>query len=236
MARRRFHRSAPDRGWIVGQMGPTAMVPTNGADDSTRFFTLFDFADIDPESLGRIDADKSDWFIKRVILDIGFRARLDGLNESDVVRFVQWGMGTIGVENGTELEGANSGAGFPVIGAEAYNLWSRLFQTGVMPAYHLPVIPYAIGNPSNEFGVAIVQVSENDASGGGDPAGWTLTATPYGSALQHFDFTVSNAGLRNNQVCGLAFTLTRGPLIAWEDGDACDVTVFYRVLMQKRRA
>lgn len=231
MARRRFHRVAPDRGWVVGHGGPTTL-SANGGDNTTYFFDLFDFADIDPEALtGRIEQDKSDWFVKRVILNIAWAAFIDGLGARDHTRFAEWAVGTMSTANATELQ-ANS---HELIGPEAYNLWSRLFQTGVRPVYMPGVIPYSNHNPINELAISVNPLTNNAADN--DEAGW-LAAFPWaGESFVREDFSVSNAGLRNNQSCGLALTLCRGPQgFDWDESDTMSVTWWYQVLVQKRRA
>jgi len=233
--RRRFHRSAPDRGWIVGDNKLTAS-PDGGYDDQSFFFTLFDFADLDPEALtGRIEQDKSDWFVKRVILNLAVQSRCDGLDDADNRRWVEWSMGTASIENAEAMD--TPVPGFAAFGPEAYNLWARQFQSGVLPAYHPGVMYYGVGNPSNEFGIMTVNGNEVPGSGGADPAGSLLMAPYWGPGQKEYDFTVSNAGLRNNQVCGILFTACRGlgPGADWAPNDQLDLRFWYQVLVQKRR-
>lgn len=225
--RRRFHRTSPDRGWIVGQSGPGSITFDTTGDVKTRYFQLFDFADIDPEALtGRIEQDKSDWFVKRVLLNIALSCRLQGLDEGANVRWVEWAMGTASNENAEQME---SSAGFPVIGPEVYNLWSRQFQSGVMPTYMQGVLPYRV-DPTE--GNTVVAVSTT-----GEAAGWLPTAPFWGPAFKTYDFEVSNAGLRNNQSCGLAISMVQGPhpQYSWDEADVLDYTWWYQILVQKRR-
>jgi len=226
--RRRFHKTAPDRGWIVGAFS-NVLNMSNTEPVTTQTYTMFDFADIDPEALtGRIEQDKSDWFVKRVILNLWLSASIDALDETGIVRTVEWAMGTIGVENANALEtDAN-----PLFGSEAYNLWSRQFQSGVMPVYHPGVTPLVISNPSNTFAINSDR-SDNPA----DFAGWQVNAPFWGPAQRAMDFTVSNAGLRNNQVCALAFTLRDDipVLYGWDPADSLRFAAYYQVLVQKRR-
>lgn len=229
MARRKrgFRRSAPDRGWIVGHFSANMSFPSGDPDANTIYRTLFDFADIDPEALtGRIEQDKSDWFVKRAILNIAASARLAGLDEGDVMRTFEWGVGTIGVENAASLVANDT----PVFGAEAYNLWARQFQTGVQPAYHIPVLPYAAVEGTGDIRLAVTSATGSEA------AGWTIMSPVWGPSLRAYDFTVSNAGLRNNQECGIAFTQSQSVTgLSWDEGDTLDVAVWYQILVQKRR-
>lgn len=224
--RRRFHRSAPDRGWVVGQSSVNMTIGVS--EMGTQVLTLFDFADIDPEALtGRIEQDKSDWFIKRVILNGFPMASLDGLADHDSARIFTWAAGTIGVENATEADSTNA----PIIGAEMYNLWSRLFQTGLCPVYHASLLPYAVDTEAPDGGLLTVP-----STSGATPAGWTAAFGWWGPARIKEDFTVSNAGLRNNQVCALAIHcgFGTGPF-DWAEGDNLAMDFTYQVLVQKRR-
>jgi len=232
MARRRkFHRTAPDRGWIVGRISLAQNFPSGDPDDNTQTYTLFDFADIDPEALtGRIEQDKSDWFVKRCILNIASAARLDGLTEGDCARMWSWGIGTMAIENAERVD--TQDPSLPLIGSEVYNLWSRLFQTGCQPAYHVPVLQYAAADPSGTIGLGTVDVGPTAI----DPAGYALMFGIWGPAFRTYDFTVSNAGLRNNQEC--TFAVSQNPSVvghSWDNGDVLDVDVYYQVLVQKRR-
>jgi len=225
--KRRFHATAPDRGWIVG-----AFSGTQGMSDTqpvtTTFLNLFDFADIDPEALtGRIEQDKSDWFVKRVILNIWVSAVLDSLAEDGVFRLVEWACGTIGNENAIAMDND----AVPVLGPEAYNLWSRQFQSGVLPAYHPGLTPLMVSQPANTFAINADR-SDTDVA-----AGWALNGPFWGPAMKEYDFTVSNAGLRNNQVCGIAFSMRDDfpSVYGWDPADSLQFGVTYQVLVQKRR-
>jgi len=217
-------------GWIVGASGPTSLFfPSGDPDSNTAVLNLFDFADIDPEALtGRIEQDKSDWFIKRVILHIKALATCDGLSSYDNTRFFEWAVGTMGVENANSLTADN----YPVWSPETYNLWARLCQTGVMPAYQPAVVPYYLEEVSNTTRIGV-------ASGASATSlGYLMPAPFWGPAMQTFDFTVSNAGLRNNQGFYLVYSqVNEGPATQfnWDEGDLLSVNTHYQVLMQKRR-
>lgn len=233
--KRRFFRktTSPDMGWIVGTAGPTNMnYPAGDPDANSALISLFDFADIDPEALtGRIEQDKSDWFIKRVILHIKAVAVCDGLATYDNTRFFEWGCGVMGNANADEVTTAN----YPVWSPETYNLWARQFQTGVMPAYMPAVVPYGVGNPANELGIATTDAASTTAN---TPAGWLMPAPFWGPAMQTYDFTVSNAGLRNNQGFFVMYAQVQdGPSngFNWDEGDQLLVNTHYQVLLQKRR-
>jgi len=212
-------------GWVVG----SSVVALSGVAPSTNIDFLFDFADIDPEATtGRIEADKSDWFIKRVIADFHTTADLPGLDQNDCVRVVQVGLSTVGVENATAVNDND----FAVFGPEWFNLQSRILRTFTIPAYHFGQLPLSIANPSNYFAVATVDSRQTVDS---DPVGFANVAPWFGPARKELDFEVSNAGLRNNQ--GFCLTVSKYGLqgLPWQDGDDVYVHVAYRVLMQKRR-
>lgn len=227
MSRRRFARSRtkPDMGWIVG----TSAVQVTGPSPGTNIDFLFDFADIDPEATtGRVEADKSDWFIKRVIADLHTTADLPGFDQNDCVRIIQWGLSTVGVENANQVNTAP----ISVFSGEWFNLQSRILRTGTIPAYHFGQIPIAVANPSNY--IAVETVSAGDP-GDSDPAGYANQTPWFGSGRKELDFEVSNAGLRNNQ--GLCLTICTYGLqgLPWASEDTAYVHIAYRVLMQKRR-
>lgn len=226
--RRKWRSSSPDRGWILGQTAGSLTFPAGDPQWHSSFLTLFDFADIDPEALtGRIEQDKSDWFIKRMILNVAAVAELDGLQGNDVMRLWEWGVGSIAVDAANEIIANDP----PVIGPEVANLWARQFQTAVMPAYHQPILPYMVSQPANEFALAV-----DTPTAPGDMAGWTLTALPWGPAFRTFDFTVSNAGLRNNQAVGIAIAQCPAPSgYSWDESDVLRFSFHYQVLLQKRR-
>jgi len=220
-------------GWVVGTSGPSTITfPGGNPQDNSVVIQLFDFADVDPEALtGRIEQDKSDWFIKRVILNICAFAYCEGLGSQDNVRFYEWGIGTMGVENANKVTSEN----YAVWSPETYNLWARQFQTGVAPAYLPATLPFAqdVGEPAYDgFRVAV------DSQSSSVPAGYGAMAPFWGPALHTHDFTVSNAGLRNNQGVYLMYNQCEGPALGvnWEEDDQLLVWTKYQVLLQKRRA
>jgi len=231
VSRRRFARSRPDMGWIVGKGGYSFQ--TDDGNPVTILDFLFDFADIDPEAVtGKIEADKSDWFIKRVILDLYAVAVLDGFDENDSKRFFSIGLSTCGIANGVTITDND----LSVFSPEWYNLQARILQTDVCVAYHTSQIPLAMANPSNNFAVATTLMNQ---SADADPVGWVDQAPFLGTSERHYDLQVSSAGLRNNQ--GMAITIaTESPSfnsmgMAWQPADRLTVQLFYRILMQKRR-
>lgn len=231
MARRRWasRRSSPDMGWVVGNT-QLSLTHSGLSDHTAASITLFDFADIDPEALtGRIEADKSDWFIKRAILNIYAAASLEGLGAGDTARLFAWGLTVANTENTNDLLGTNQ----TVYGPEWYNNQARILRTGLMPAYHAPVLPLAAGSESGTIGVSTILGA---APGAADPVGYSLLFGMWGPAARHEDMVVSNAGLRNNQTVEFYCNTIDASIYGWDGGDALNVELSYQFLMQKRRA
>lgn len=234
MRRRKFYgnRAKPDMGWVVGHTQVNFNRDGGAGDQNTQVIELFDFADVDPEALtGRIEADKSDWFIKRMILNLYAVAQLDGLNQSDTMRLCSWGCATMGAADATD-----TGTGdLAVFGPEWYNRCARILQTGTLPVYHPGFLPYGVGNPSNNIGVLNVNGDEIPANGGAEPVGWGPLAPYWGPSHAVIDVPVSSAGLRNNQVVAFVVSTMDFPGWSWQEGDNLRVKVGYQFLMQKRK-
>lgn len=229
MARRRFasKRSQPDRGWVVGRNEITLVNSTSPQSD---FTTFFDFADIDAEALtGRIEADKSDWFIKRFICDIYASVSFSGVGPTDVARIYSIGLGVIDTPSANTIVNADDS----VISPEAYNSWARLFWTGVKPVYAGGILPSVQNSGEPSPGLH----TEGYTTGTSTLTGWSTTAPFWGPSGYHLDMPITNAGLRNNQVCGAFVHLEDGPSngFNWDSADTLYLSLTYRVLMQKRR-
>jgi len=209
-------------GWVVGSgQNSFAATALDAGFGGALINFLFDFADVDAEAFGRIEQDKSDWFVKRVIIDAYAAASFDGVSPTDTARLWAMGLGVIGVENANEIGAEN----FSVYSAEATNLYARTFRTYSRPVYAAALIGY-----TGDFNVA----TENVTVGG--PSSYGVTSTPWGGSHIRDDFEVSNAGLRNNQACCLHVSMEPGPAsFDWDDQDVLYVQYFYRVLLQKRR-
>jgi len=224
MARRRFNRSktAPDMGWVVGTFA-TSVVEAAGGGNEASIVSLFDFADVDADALtGRIEQDKSDWFVKRVIVDVYAAVSFDGTGPTDVARLWALGLGVVGNADADEISSNNYG----VYSAEATNLYARTFRTYSRPVYAGGIIGY-----TGDFNIATENVTT-----GGPVGGWSTTAPFWGDARIHDDFEVSNAGLRNNQSVVAHISLLNGPgSFDWDVDDVLYLEGQYRVLMQKRR-
>jgi len=209
-------------GWVVGQ--GTFNLEANAGLDDVGVVPLFDFADVDADALtGRIEQDKSDWFVKRFIVDIYAAVSFVNTSPTDVARLWALGVGIIGNSDADVMAIED----FGVYSAEATNLYARTFRTYSRPVYAGGLIGYT-GDQN---------IATENVTTGGPTGGWSTTAPFWGPSSIRDDFEVSNAGLRNNQSCCLQVGLTPGPAsFDWDDGDILYLAYFYRVLMQKRRA
>lgn len=226
MARRYIKsRTTPDMGWVVGTTRIDVLHQNSSADYETSGVFLFDFADVDPEALtGRIEADKSDWFIKRCVIDWAAAVGFANVTPTDVARRFQFGLGTMGIDSVEEVVSND----FPVIGPEVYNVSARTFRTYVGSVYAGCVIP--LGVDADEDNVVMVGTTATSN-------GWGVTAPFWGPAGGHDDFEVSNAGLRNNQGMYWLVSTMPGPAPSydWDTSDVLYMSLTYRVLLQKRR-
>lgn len=210
-------RTAPDMGWIVGTFGFSV---TKSDEDEVTTEALFDFADVDADALtGRIEQDKSDWFVKRVIMDVYAAVSFDNTTPTDTARLWSMAIGIAGNEDAATIAVQNYGVYSP----EATNLYARTFRTYTRPVYASALIPYT----NADFRIATQTDVVNS---------YGVTSTPWGPAMIRDDFEVSNAGLRNNQSCIIQLAQTPGPAgFDWDNLDTLYVQGQYRVLMQKRR-
>lgn len=222
MARRRLHTSkhSPDRGWIVGTFTTStgAIVPNANINGSV---TLFDFADVDAEALtGRIEQDKSDWFVKRVLLDLYPACSFAETEPTDTARVYEVGIGIMGNADVEEFGEQN----FRVMSPEVFNYWARTFRTYTRPVYASALMPYAESFAVQNYPTVDV------------PMSYGVMSCPWGNANISDDFEVTNAGLRNNQSCVLLFSIGQPPAgYIWNEGDNLYVAGTYRILLQKRR-
>lgn len=222
MARRKFQRSrfSPDRGWIVGQSRQSLAQAGGAGTDTAMWIEVFDFTDVDPDALvGTITQDKSDWFVRRCILDVFCSVSFANATANDTARLYQLGMGIMPDADSLNIPNQDPQVLSPI----GYNNWARLFQTWVKPVYGAAVIPYtAGGDVSTEVGT---------------PTAHSVTAPFWGPSGWHADFEVSNAGLRNEQSCGFHLSLTDGSSFNydWDQGDVLFICLNYRILLQKRR-
>lgn len=210
-------------GWIVGSQGGT-VTESSTPGNEVNITPIFDFVDVDADAItGRIEQDKSDWFVKRVIFDIyaavSFSA--DPQSPTDTARLWSCALGVAGNEDANAIASNNYG----VYSSEATNLFARTFRTYTRPVYASALLPY-----SGSFALAVTDAPPATIGSFG------VTSTPWGPAMIRDDFEVSNAGLRNNQSVILQVGLEPGPAsFDWDIDDILYWQMTYRILMQKRR-
>lgn len=225
MGRRRkrkgyFRRVKPDMGWWVSNETLQATKPASGV--GLDMSTVFDFDDINNDNV-LITQDKSDWFIKRVIIDAFPVLERDAQNNGPA-RLFEFGIGT--------MEGARAGALITtpqaVLSPFFYEEWRRLFKSYAKPVYATwePIV-----DPAN------LLLGTDEAPLSGAPIINTADS-PWGLSAIHEDFTVSNAGLVSDSALYLAVStspLSPTSRYGWNTGDSVHVAANVRVLLQKRR-
>jgi len=210
-------------GWVVGDVQASQTAALDGNIRLAEVVSLFDFADVDAEALtGRIEQDKSDWFVKRAIIDVYAAVSFANTEPTDVARLWQMGLGVIPNANAEEINTEQ----YEVYSPEATNLYARTFRTYSRPVYAGGLIGYT-GDQN---------IATENVTTGGPTGGWSTTAPFWGPSMVRDDFEVSNAGLRNNQAVSLHFSMDQGPAsFDWDVGDVLYIACAYRFLMQKRR-
>lgn len=221
MARRRrkgrFKRTTPDMGWWVSD--ESLSFEKTGIPSALDFSTVFEFDDIDSDD-SLITQDKSDWFIKRVIVDV-YPQLLRNNPLGGPARIWQCAIGTMEFSNADFL----TNSPLPILNAGFYERWRRLFKTYTRPVY-TPWLPALSTN-----GTLATQSDDT-------PVAVADATTPFGPSSIHDDFSVSNAGLVDNSGLVIAITSTDtapGPGYFWQADDSMTAVAYVRVLLQKRR-
>lgn len=216
---RRFRRKpfSPDRGWIVD--GFKSSASNDGNAIMPVAINLFQFSDINSEALsGAIAQDKSDWFLKRLIVDVTLSFGSVGGTVTDTARLVEFGVAILNDENTNEIVGNR----YRPISDEYYDLCARTLQTWEMPCYLFGSIPY----DGDVLGVANPSTASD----------YSISAPFWGPARMTLDIDVSNAGLRPNQSCEMFICQVPGPgSFNWDASDTLNYNVMYKALLQKRR-
>lgn len=224
MARRRrrrgsFRRHKPDMGWWIGHdILSFSGVDASGEVVGNNLNQVFRFNDIDSDQ-ALIAKDKSDWFVKRVIVDAyPVMARVNELTFPG--RLWEFAIGTMDDSKATLLDAAHGS----VFDSVTYDNWRRVFRTYSRPVYSTAYNGYT-GGPAQVV----------DGTG---PATQLHTVdSPWGPSNVRDDFDVSNAGLVPQTGLYVMSSLsTMNGTIEWEVGDTLTVYCTTRVLLQKRRA
>lgn len=234
MARRRrrgrFNRISPDMGWWV-DTGDLSFIRANPNGDNGVFGTavsILQFGDItDDDSL--ITRDNSDWFIKRVLLEVfpAYSANNGGEQPTDAARLWTCAIGTIDNDKLAEWVVNQSHRLFE---PDGYEMWARVFRQ-----YNKPV--YATHTPKIVTGSAFTGAEAVNTSSTENYV-YRVQTEPWGPSAIVDDFTVSNAGLRPEQSVSLAIGDLSGPTVgySWDPGDQLLIRWCTRILLQKRRA
>jgi len=224
MAKRRkargfFRRSSPDRGWYINEftLSVTAQAGTSSSVATLVSSPLFDFFDVNNDNT-LITQDKSDWFIKRMIVSVYPTLSRANLT-SPTARLWQCGFCTMSDSVAGDLVTGVA----PVISATVYDGCKRMFRSYTRPVYATAVQSITSGN---------LQVTATT----GSVALQTLDS-PWGGSYIDDDFEVSNASLfETDSVNFLLSTTLVGPgSYDWAVSDQVAVAVFTKTLLQKRR-
>lgn len=214
--RGRFKRSSPDMGWWTSQEELNLTYAPGGA---LSFSTVFDFDNIDSDD-ALITQDKSDWFIKRVILDLYPVLGRPSSPTSGPARIYEAAVGTMDLSKAADLVNSPE----EILAPDFYERWRRLFKTYTRPVY-------ATYTPALSSGGLLVQTS-------GMPAEVNVADSPWGPSSIHDDFSVSNAGLSHESAMFVVVSTTETPPSTsydWISGDTLAASAYVRVLLQKRR-
>lgn len=219
MARRKryFRRTQPDRGWFVSSNDLTFTV--GGSFSVVNVVNVFDFEDITADDL--VTQDKSDWFIKRVIVDA---YPVVGRQTATSAPARIWGLGLGTLQDDVALSWDLSVLTTDqIFSADSMDRWRRTFRL-----YNKPV--YATWNPATVSG----QLAVDEAAA----TNQLYTAdSPWGDSAVHDDFEVSNAGLVPDSGMYAVIGTAPGPSnYDWASGDTLTVQCYTRTLLQKRRA
>lgn len=227
MARRRgrFRRVKPDMGWFVSPFRGS-YVWDGTAGTRTNMIELMAFAEIDGDG-GIIAKDKSDWFIKRILLDGMFMlnpATFNGVN--DAMKMVPWMLGTWGAADAIDM----ATNGHSVAEPDGFDSARRVIRTGYTPTYlpHGVLVEGAIGADFNAQRVKDTSLSSTS---------YRAAAPYFGVQRIEMDITVSNAGLVPDSSLYLATTTDAAigaGAYGWETGDGYNYYLGLRVLLQKR--
>lgn len=218
--RRRWRKVKPDMGWLIDTSVLQVNASNLGGGEAAGIAgtVVLSFDDIDSDE-ALITQDKSDWFIKRVIVDAYPTLFRGSSATSPPTRLWEMGIGTMDASEFTEFVVGDS-----VIDATTYERWRRLFKTYTRPVY--ATATYTI----DANGDLVTQ-------DGGTATENVVVDSPYGPSCVQDDFTVSNAGLVQNSnmyiVCSTSDIISGS--YHWIVGEQLYVGLTTRVLLQKRR-
>lgn len=212
-------------GWYIS---PYAFSMVNGGVAATLPVELIAFPEIDGDE-GIIAQDKSNWFIKRLIVAAHFGFVPDGAQGFfSTHRTFSWMFATAKASDAAEVASAGTMVNEP----DGWDAMRRVIRTGKSPAYNMykPRIEFQAGSTQSAL--------STEAAGSLSVPQWRSNDNLWGPSMFEFDLEVSNAGLVPDS--SLYFFVSQtdqaGPVgNFWEDGDRLDGQMDIRVLLQKRR-
>jgi len=223
MARRKrvFKRTSPDMGWFLGA-GVLINAHGDPAGNSFAQDVIMTFDDID-ELSSAMTKDKSDWFIKRILVDVygAIATRTDGATAGS--RMVDYAICTANDLQMLEWDANPSEIHSPGF----WDLTRRVIRTYNRPVYD-PFEPMI--DEGNGGRLAVISQSGTAPGDRRFDAGWDY----WGPSYIHDDFTVSSAGLVPESSLYIAMSNAAvGP--GYFPGDQVAAYWNARVLLQKRR-
>lgn len=235
--RRRVYRSrvSPDRGWWVGHEFPSVQIPTGATGGAVDLTTVLTHDDITSEEV--VSQDKSDWFVKRVIVEAFptlYVPQEGAWLESSVMRMWSMAIGVMDSEEAASWVVNGSSPGDIIQSPNGFERWARLFRQYNRPVYRTGVLktiaPSATTTYDHRLRVETAAAStppQDDVRVFGEP---------YGFASVMDDFEVSNAGIRDRQALYVAVGPNLGPNpYFWQSGEVLSIVINLRILLQQRR-
>lgn len=228
MARRRrrgrFRRHKPDMGWWVSTHDVSVLSDGSAA---IEMETVFSFDDINSDP-ALITQDKSDWFIKRVLVDVFPTLGRPTSATSGPARIYELALGTMMSAQAAALVVTPD----YLLTADVYEQWRRLFRSYVKPVYATWEPQSEYDTLSNNYGLLTLDGSSVV------PAEATTSDSPWGPSAIADDFTVSSAGLVEDSAMYLSVStsdVAPSARFEWNAGETLNIAAYVRVLLQKRR-
>jgi len=229
-------RTSPDRGWWVGHEFPSVEIPSGATGGAVDLTTVLTHDDITAEEV--VSQDKSDWFVKRVIIEAYptlYVSETDKYLESSVARLWSLAIGVMDSEEAASWVVNGSSPGDIIQSPNGFERWARLFRSYNRPVYRTGVLkiirpdapPYTYDHRLRVETAAASSAAQDDVR---------IFGEPYGPAHVQDDFEVSNAGIRDRQALYVAVGPNLGPNpYFWTGGNRLEVAVNLRILLQQRR-
>lgn len=201
--------------WAVGAV--QVNLESGTTDGATTL--MIDYVELDSDPVPAVSKDKSDWFLKRMIID-GFPTFGGATNTpTSTARLWSWAVATMSYDAAQHVQDDE----LPVMDPSTWDIYRRLLQSGVNPVY-------ATWTP------ALTSDDLHTVSGVATPGDFAVVDHPWGLARVHADFSISNAGLVDESGVYIHCSLEAGPgSYDWVAGETLSTRWIYRALLQKRR-